>query len=46
MFIIVGAATDPNEDFSGESHHHSAVENNIEVCTNVKHFLLTYFYRQ
>uniref|UniRef100_A0A2A4J087 ubiquitinyl hydrolase 1 n=1 Tax=Heliothis virescens TaxID=7102 RepID=A0A2A4J087_HELVI len=30
LLTVQGAATDPNEDFSGETHHHSIVENNIE----------------
>lgn len=34
LLTVQGAATDPNEDFSGESHHHSIVENNIESNTD------------
>lgn len=34
--FILGAATDPNEDFSGEIQHHTIVENNIEV--NIAYF--------
>ncbi|XP_047040633.1 probable ubiquitin carboxyl-terminal hydrolase FAF-X isoform X3 [Helicoverpa zea] len=30
LLTVQGAATDPNEDFSGETHHHTIVENNIE----------------
>ncbi|XP_060810679.1 probable ubiquitin carboxyl-terminal hydrolase FAF-X isoform X1 [Amyelois transitella] len=30
LLTVQGAATDPNEDFSGESQHHTLVENNIE----------------
>ncbi|KAG6452569.1 hypothetical protein O3G_MSEX007736 [Manduca sexta] len=30
LLTVQGAVTDPNEDFSGESHHHSIMENNIE----------------
>ncbi|XP_045454666.1 probable ubiquitin carboxyl-terminal hydrolase FAF-X [Melitaea cinxia] len=30
LLAVQGAATDPNEDFSGESHHHTIMENNIE----------------
>lgn len=33
LLIVQGAATDPNEDFSGESHY-SIVENNIENNTD------------
>ncbi|XP_050553146.1 probable ubiquitin carboxyl-terminal hydrolase FAF-X isoform X2 [Spodoptera frugiperda] len=34
LLTVQGAATDPNEDFSGENHHHSIVENNIESNTD------------
>ncbi|XP_028043113.1 probable ubiquitin carboxyl-terminal hydrolase FAF-X isoform X2 [Bombyx mandarina] len=34
ILTVQGAATDPNEDFSGESHHHSILENNIENNTD------------
>ncbi|XP_069354342.1 ubiquitin carboxyl-terminal hydrolase 9X isoform X2 [Maniola hyperantus] len=30
LLTVQGAATDPNEDFSGEAHHHNIIENNIE----------------
>lgn len=34
-YSYAGAATDPNEDFSGENHHPGIVENNIEVCVTI-----------
>ncbi|XP_026323637.1 probable ubiquitin carboxyl-terminal hydrolase FAF-Y isoform X2 [Hyposmocoma kahamanoa] len=30
LLTVQGAATDPNEDFSGEIQHHTIVENNVE----------------
>ncbi|CAB3237376.1 unnamed protein product [Arctia plantaginis] len=34
LLAVQGAATDINEDFSGEIHHHSIMENNIENNTD------------